>query len=496
MIASGIISVNWSDPVALWALAATSVGAFCAVALIRTKGRQAQDLADLSRLSTELQHAHAQLHEAHAWRDEAHRLRPQLSAAQARIERVDALEDQADELRDALNDEYRGRVQAQQAYESLEREHKARLEELRGMKAEIEDRFSTVASGVLQKNTDAFLKLVSERFNTHRKSAQEELDQRRHAIEHLVKPLHERLGRFDEQIREMEKNRTEAYGAIQEQVKHLAEGQAHLGQETRRLVQALRAPKTRGRWGEMQLRQVFEMAGMAENVDFLLEHHVNTDDGARRPDAVVKLPGGRTIVVDAKTPLEGYLDALEAETPEQQTTHLARHAKQMREHVRMLSSKAYQDKILGTPDFVVMFIPGETFVAAAAEADPGLIEYAFENKILIASPTTLMALVKAIAYGWQQEKMAKNAIEVQKTAKELYDRLKTFGGHIDAVGKALTRSVDSYNRAVGSLEGRVLPSARKFETMGVVTEENSLDPPDLVENQARAVTALAEHNDI
>jgi DNA recombination protein RmuC len=244
-------------------------------------------------------------------------------------------------------------------------------------------------------------------------------------------------------------------------------------------VQALRAPKTRGRWGEMQLRQVFEMAGMAEHVDYLSERTVETDAGARRPDAVVRIPGGKSIVVDAKTPLEAYLDALEADGPEAQGEHLTRHAAQVRAHVKTLASKAYQDAIPTTPDFVVMFIPGETFVSAAAEADPGLIEYAFERKVLIATPTTLMALIKAIAYGWQQEKMAENAAEVQRLAKEIYDRLGTFADHLGRVGRSLRSSVDAYNRAVGSLEGRVLPSARKFEGA-------ALDP---VDEEPRPLTA-------
>lgn len=430
----------------------------------------------------------AALAEAAPFRAEAQGLREALVASEAAADRVDGLEAQIDRLRQSAQAEYQARVQTEAALHALQREHQARLDELRGMKREIEDRFSAVASGILQKNSETFLSLVSERFKTHEKAAQDELERRKTAIEHLVKPLNERLGQFSEQIQLIEKSRGEAYGAIHQQVRTLADGQAMLGQETRKLVQALRAPKTRGRWGEMQLRQVFEMAGMTENVDFHLEQHLDTDAGARRPDAVVHIPGGKSIVIDAKTPLEAYLDALDSDTPEQQSAALARHAQQVRNHVKMLSSKAYQSQIEGTPDFVVMFIPGETFVAAAAEADPGLIEYAFQNKILIASPTTLMALVKAIAYGWQQEKMAKNAIEVQRTAKELYDRLKTFGEHLDGVGKALTRSVDSYNKAVGSLEGRVLPSARKFESMGVVAEGPPLEAPALVDTQSRGIS--------
>jgi len=367
--------------------------------------------------------------------------------------------------------------------------HEARLEELRGMKQELEDRFAKLASGVLETNSQKFLGLVSERFEKHKADADQSLAKRQEAIQNLVKPLDEKLGKFDTRIQEIEKHRQEAYGAIQMQVKTLHESQQMLGQETRKLVQALRRPKSRGRWGEVQLRQVFEMAGMAEHVDFELEKHMDTDEGARRPDAVVHIPGGRSIVVDAKTPLEAYLDAIETENPDEQAAHLERHAKHIRTHVRQLAGKDYQKNLTEAPDFVVMFIPSESFVAAAAEADPGLIEYAFENKVLIASPTTLMALVKAIAYGWQQEKMAKNVIEIQKLATEIYERLVTFGGHLEKVGRGLGQSVSAYNSAVASLEGRVLPSARKFEALGVVSEQKDITAPPSLETDPRQLAA-------
>ncbi|KFE34046.1 DNA recombination protein RmuC [Thioclava atlantica] len=477
MIQIGDITLNLSDPLVQMLLGAGVLMLAFAGLWLAVRRRLAEAREDLA--------------EAAPYREEAQNLREALAASEAAAERLHEVEEELSRARSQRDAEYRARVEKSEELNSLRREHQARLEELRGMKKEIEDRFSSVASGVLQKNSETFLSLVSERFKAHEKTAQEELERRREAIEHLVKPLNLKLNEFGEQIQLIEKARNEAYGAIHSQVRSLAEGQAHLGQETRKLVQALRAPKTRGRWGEMQLRQVFEMAGMSENVDFHLEHHMTTDEGARRPDAIVHIPGGKSIVIDAKTPLEAYLDALEAETPEQQTAALARHAQHVRQHVKTLASKSYQAQLAETPDFVVMFIPGETFVAAAAEADPGLIEYAFQNKVLIASPTTLMALVKAIAYGWQQEKMAKNAVEVQKTAHELYERLKTFGGHMDSVGRALTRSVESYNKAVGSLESRVLPSARKFEAMGVVADEGKLDTPSLVDSHPRALSAPA-----
>ncbi|MBI6628260.1 DNA recombination protein RmuC [Pontibaca sp. S1109L] len=416
-------------------------------------------------------------------------LRQELTVRTVEAERLPALEERLTQIDRLYDTEKEARISAQTALESLKREHAGRLEELRDMKKELEDRFETLASGVLQKNSEQFLGLVSERFQKHSQSASEDIEKRQLAISNLVKPLDEKLGQFDQRIKEIETARNEAYGAIRQQVHELAQGQMTLGQETRKLVQALRAPKTRGRWGEMQLRQVFDMAGMSENVDYTLEKQINTDNGAQRPDAIVQIPGGKSIVIDAKTPLDAYLNALESDTPEAQQQQLTRHAGQVRTHVRLLSSKAYQDAIATTPDFVVMFIPGETFVSAAVEADPSLLEFAFENKVLISTPTTLMALIKAIAYGWQQEKMAENAAEVQRVARELYDRLGRFGEHLGRVGTHLDRAVGSYNSAVGSMEGRVLPSARKFEAMGVVPPKTEIAAPTVIESETRQLTA-------
>ncbi|WP_113911111.1 DNA recombination protein RmuC [Roseovarius dicentrarchi] len=427
---------------------------------------------------------------ARAHLSEANHLHRQLAALEPVAARVPVLEDQIDALRADLIDEQVQTASLAQRLESLQETHQQRLADLAEMRKQMEDRFQSLASGALSANSEKFLSLVSERFKTHKQSADEDLNRRHAAISDLVKPLDERLGKFDERMGQIEKARNEAYGMIRQQVLSLTEGQASLGQETRRLVQALRAPKTRGRWGEMQLRQVFEMAGMSERVDFDLEHSFDTDQGQRRPDAIVHIPGGKSIVIDAKTPLSAYLDALEAETPDAQSQFIKQHAMQVRKHVNDLSSKSYQDNLTTTPDFVVMFIPGETFVSAAAEADPGLIEYAFERKVLIATPTTLMALVKAIAYGWQQDKMAENAVEVQKTAKEIYDRLRVFAEHLGKVGRSLGASVDHYNRALGSLEGRVLPSARKFEQLGVVSPSaDKIEKTDPIEYEPRRLTA-------
>lgn len=397
----------------------------------------------------------------------------QLELAQADTVRLAETEQGLREANAQLNEQDRTIALLEQQLRSEKEQHQARIDDMTKVRKELEDRFQSLASGVLQKNSESFLNLVSERFKQHQSSAEEDLAKRQTAIDALVTPLNEKLGKFDAMIGQIEKSRNEAYGQIREQMTALALNNNSLEKETRKLVQALRAPKSRGRWGEMQLRQVFEMAGMAEHVDFEMERSFDTDQGRQRPDAIVRLPGGKVIVVDAKTPLEAFLNGLEAETPEGQQQQMVHHARQVRQHVKLLASKAYHDMIAETPDFVVMFIPGETFVSAAVEADPGLLEFAFENRVLISTPTTLIALVKAIAYGWQQEKMAKNAVEVQKAAKELYDRLGVFAGHVDKVGKSLRQSVDHFNRAVGSFEARVLPSARKFEAMGVVSAEGA-----------------------
>jgi DNA recombination protein RmuC len=425
------------------------------------------------------------------WRQaEAYELRERLAGLAPQAERAAAMEARAEALMGDLYQEQVTAAALEQKLESLQETHAQRLADMADMKKQLEDRFHTLASGALSANSEKFLSLVSERFQKHKESADHDLTQRHAAIRDLVKPLDDRLGKFDERMGEIEKARNEAYGTIKQQVLNLAEGQASLSTETRRLVQALRAPKTRGRWGEMQLRQVFEMAGMTERVDFHLEKSFDTDEGKRRPDAIVHIPGGKSIVIDAKTPLSAYLDALEADTPELQSQFIRQHAVQVRKHVNDLSSKAYYDTLGSTPDFVVMFIPGETFVSAAAEADPSLIEYAFERKVLIATPTTLMALVKAIAYGWQQDKMAENAEEVQKSAKEIYDRLRVFAEHLGRVGRSLGQSVDHYNKALGSLEGRVLPSARKFEDLGVVSStSDKIERPASVEHEPRRLTA-------
>jgi DNA recombination protein RmuC len=417
-------------------------------------------------------------------------LRRQVAVLEARAERLPQLEQALSDTREERDSLLGALNQAEARLETVERTHAARLEELRGLNETLQGKFKSLANEVLEGNSKAFLDRVTERFTTHSETAKAELDARQKAIDNMVKPLNERLGAFDTILREMEKHRTDAYGAIREQVEQLKLGQSQLSGETRKLVQALRAPKTRGRWGEMQLRQVFELSGMSEHVDFETETSHRTEDGLQRPDAIVRMPGGRSLVIDAKTSLDGYLDALEAETPEARDVAIARHARQVADHVRMLSSKKYHDLLSGTPDFVVMFIPGDVFLSAAVESDPGLLERAMESRVVIATPSTLIALLRTIAFGWQQEAVAENAVAIHREAKELYGRLATFAGNLQKVGTALNRSVESYNKAMGSLEARVLPSARKLESMQVVqSPSDEVQDAPRVEAVPRSLTA-------
>jgi DNA recombination protein RmuC len=417
-------------------------------------------------------------------------LRRQVAVLEARAERLPQMEQALSEAREERDGLLGALNQAEARLETVERTHAARLEELRGLNDALQGKFKTLANEVLEGNSKAFLDRVTERFATHSETAKAELDARQKAIDGMVKPLNEKLGAFDTILREMEKHRPDAYGAIREQVEQLRLGQSQLSGETRKLVQALRAPKTRGRWGEMQLRQVFELSGMSEHVDFETEISHRTDEGLQRPDAIVRMPGGRSLVIDAKTSLDGYLDALEAETPEAREVAITRHARQVADHVKMLSSKRYHDLLSGTPDFVVMFIPGDVFLSAAVESDPRLLERAMEARVVIATPSTLIALLRTIAFGWQQEAIAENAVLIHREAKELYGRLATFAGNLQKVGTALNRSVDSYNKAMGSLEARVLPSARKLEAMQVVQSPAAeLQDAPRVEAVPRSLTA-------
>jgi DNA recombination protein RmuC len=327
--------------------------------------------------------------------------------------------------------------------------------------------FSEMANQSLKANSETFLRLAEQNLGAQQERAKRELGDREQAVENLVKPIRDALQQSQKQISELEKSRSEAYGGIKSQLEAMQLAQKSLTQETQNLVKALRRPEVRGRWGEITLRRLVELAGMVEHCDFQEQVHTTSDDKIIRPDMVVRMPDQRELVVDVKTPLDAYLEAVEATDDAQVKLGLQRHARNVREHIRKLASKTYWEQFSNSPEFVILFIPGDQFLSAALGEDPDLIEYALAHQIILATPTSFVALLKAVAYGWRQLALAGNAEEIRKLAEDLYGRLTAFVGHMNKVGKQLASSVENYNRAVGSLERKVLPGARKFVELGI-----------------------------
>lgn len=333
--------------------------------------------------------------------------------------------------------------------------------------AKLTQTFADLSNRSLQANSETFLKLAEQNLGTQQEKAKRELSEREQAVAALVKPIREALEASQKQISELEKSRSEAYGGIKSQLEAMQLSQKSLKQETQNLVNALRRPEVRGRWGEITLRRLVELAGMVEHCDFVEQVHKESDGQIIRPDMVVSMPDHRELVVDVKTPLDAYLSAAEAADDAQRQHHLERHAKNVRAHIRMLASKAYWNQFDKSPEFVILFIPGDQFLSAALNEQPDLIEYALSEQIILATPTSFVALLKAVAYGWRQLALADNAQEIRVLAEDLYARLTTFVTHMNKVGRQLASSVESYNKAVGSLERSVLPGARKFVELGV-----------------------------
>jgi DNA recombination protein RmuC len=395
------------------------------------------------------------------------------------------------ELRTSLERERVARAQAEARTEAARDSVDAERKLLEDARVRFSDTFKALSADALRQSNTQFLELAQ-------KALEAQLGPRDKAIEGLLKPLDEALRRTGDYVRDLERKRESAYGSLDTRLQELAVQSRELGRETGNLAAALRSSQTRGRWGEIALRKIVELAGMTEHTDFDEQVSVEDDGSRYRPDMVVHLPNRRDIIVDVKAPLDAYQDAVQAGTEEDRQRALGRHAAMVRRHMTTLADKAYGLKFAQSPDLVVMFIPGESFVAAAFEADGNLLVDAMEKRVVVATPTTLFALLLTIAHGWQQQQLAKNAEEVRKLGQDLYERLGVFAAHVRSIGEGLGKAVDSYNGAVGSLERRVLPAARKFRELGIASRDEGVTSLDPIDTALRPITAteLAEQLDI
>ena len=414
-----------------------------------------------------------------------------IASREIEIARLDAaLHDAASVAKDtdAANAELKADVA--RVTEKLEAERALAAERLvvvEKAREELTSTFSALSGQALQSNNQMFLDLAAQTLGRFQQDAKGDLERRQQAIQDLVAPVKLSLDKLDGRIHDIERLREGAYQALTTQVRVLAEGQGDLRRETFSLVKALRQPVARGRWGELQLRKVVEMAGMVEYCDFVEQASINGEDGRLRPDLVVRLPGGLNIVVDAKTPLSAYLDAAETDDDDVRKKHHIDHARQVRDHMTQLGRKSYQDQFDPTPDLVVLFLPGEMLFSAALQQDPQLIEFGVGEKVVLATPTTLITLLRTVAYGWKQEALARNAQEISELGRQLHDRISVLAGHWARVGRNLGEAVGAYNSAVASMETRVLVSARRFRDLKAVPDEREIDVLEPIETIPRTL---------
>lgn len=368
-----------------------------------------------------------------------------------------------------------------------------RNKELERRNAKLEDldnRFSEISQNALRQSNEQFLQLAQEKLKQAQGEGAHELSKRQEAIKNLVEPMNKALSELDQKIQSLEKSRVSAYSELRQQLAHMTNDQDKLRKETASLVQALRTPSTRGQWGEMQLKRCLEMAGMQEGVHYDTQVSSTSEEhGNQRPDILVKLSGGQSIIIDAKAPIESYLNAFQDDISDsERDEYLTKHARLVREHLKHLGSKSYW-KQFDTPEFVVMFLPGESYFSAALEKDPSLIEFGVDQKVIPATPTTLISMLKAVMYGWRQEQLAQNARDISEQGAELYKRITTFANHMDGVGRGLNTALNKYNEAVGSLEKSVLPGARKLKEMHVQVDSKEIPDLSQIETIPRALTS-------
>ncbi len=392
-------------------------------------------------------------------------------------------------LREEISLERGARIEAATRLEAAAEGLDAERQLLKDLKREMTDTFNALSSRALKSSSEDFIRLASEHLGKIIETTKGRLGEHQSAMDGMIKPLQETLRRYEGEIKAMEEGRQKAFGSLEEQLRALASGQESLQRETGNLVSALRKPEVRGRWGEMQLKRVAELSGMSMHCDFTEQVSVDTDTGKARPDMVVHLPSGREIVVDSKVSLDAYLDATADRTEEGRKTKLERHARQVRTHMDRLSSKEYWSQFEQSPEFVILFIPGESFLGAALDADTTLIEDGIGKKVILATPTTFIALLRAIAFGWRQEQVTKNAREVSLLGRELYERISTMVRHFEDLGSAIRKATEMYNKTVGSMEARVLPSARRFRDLGA-TGAGEIPVLEETDNLPRKVDGL------
>ena len=388
-------------------------------------------------------------------------------------------------LRARLETELKARAAAEASLEATRKNLEEQRQLLDDARQKLSETFKSLSSDVLGAQSESFLKLASETFGTLRAQAEGDLGKRQEAIGGLIQPLKEALQKYESEIKVIESNRQRAYGSLEQHLKQLGETQSQLQNETANLVTALRKPQVRGRWGEITLRRLAELSGMVGRCDFFEQQTVSSqDESTIRPDMVVHLPGGREIIVDSKVALDAYLDSIEANSEELKQQHLIRHASQVRRHMEQLGSKAYWDRLAKAPEFAVLFLPGDPFLGAAVERDPTLIEDGMAHRVVIATPSTLIALLLAVHHGWRQEDITKNAEAISDLGKQLYKRVHTMWEHLDDLRAAIDKAVEAWNRVVGSLEHQVLPSVRRFRDLKATTAEE-IPTTELVEKTTR-----------